>query len=510
MVANYYSFSLLGDQNVNTDLPSRIDQLTLEMQQLLWLFAGHMDTSILLNLEECVRSASMLLAAVRIIVERGGANKSENPSRRRKTAPQITSDGKGYVSPIPSSPQGRDCITPVTIIEDKSSLINAPTLRKPKINDSVTTNPMRSSQFEPLDQLRFQNEPQNKDPPSATVVDNQYDSPRPAQSLKKSKEEGIVPRELPQQKNRSSKESTKSQPSSPKDVVLVTSHSGSPLAFPMPPARVYPPPLGPPPPIPSPPPKAPARSQSARSDPTNGPLHGKRVPNSEKADQIKSLLQIGTNSFTTKDYRKAQTLLEQVLRQSESEFGNDFTWRAKTMDMLVVSYCNLGKWVELNNILNEQYEGRNETLVMLTSQFCQERRWEDAMKLLYHEFEGKEGVLEKIARAFFVLDRPLAEAKPLLTVLMKYKGQDTRRGLERMYILAELCWRERDLNDAKRWCMTALEGENTVLEKSDPLFYQFVKLLVQICDAQHDHSGAENFSKLLSSDVQGILYSRQC
>jgi tetratricopeptide (TPR) repeat protein len=238
-------------------------------------------------------------------------------------------------------------------------------------------------------------------------------------------------------------------------------------------------------------------------------IHRKEESNDTSSDvDIQQWLKSGTEQFAAKDYEKAEVSLERVLKRSQSKHGTEFAWRDETIRMLVVIYCHLGNWVEAKELLNQNFADKDKTLETLAAKFCQERRWDDAGRLLRYEFEGRENGMERVARAY-VLDQKWSQAKKILLELIKYKAEESIRGLERMYILAEVCHWKGDLEDTKEWCLTALQGPKTVLEKLHPLFHQFVKLLVQACEDQHDVVGAEKYRALLSSDVQGINISQR-
>jgi hypothetical protein len=195
-------------------------------------------------------------------------------------------------------------------------------------------------------------------------------------------------------------------------------------------------------------------------------------------------------------------LLEQVVKGSETMFGNEYPWRAETKSLLVETYCRLGKWDEANQILSETYDGREAQIDGLADGFLKNRQWDKLSWILAQQFDGRENIMEAAARAL-ILDQKWAEAKEMLVALLKYKTEDSVRGLERMYLLAEVCWSRKDLGDAKQMCILAVESAKSILQKSDPLYSQFVKLAVQICDAQNEREEADKFKSLLSSGVAG-------
>lgn len=221
-------------------------------------------------------------------------------------------------------------------------------------------------------------------------------------------------------------------------------------------------------------------------------------------DKIQQWLKSGATNLAAKEYAKAELLLNRVLQQSELMAGTQFAWRDETIKMLVEIYSRTGKWAEANDLLNRQYDGRNEMLESLATKFLQERRWSDVEQILRHQFQGRENVMEKVSRAY-VLDKRWSDAKILLSDLLKYRAEESLKGLERMYILAEACWAKWDLDEARHWCLRALEGQKTCLQKYHPLFSQFLQLLVQICEAKGDMAEKEKYMTQLSVEIKGII-----
>ena len=214
-------------------------------------------------------------------------------------------------------------------------------------------------------------------------------------------------------------------------------------------------------------------------------------------DEIGRWFKFGSKNFAAKEYGKAEPFLDRVLKESDIHS----LWREETMRMMVLIYGKTGRLTEANDLLNQGFEGRDRTIETLASELCQERRWEEVVRILHHDFQARENVLERVSRAF-VMDSKWSDARSVLIELMKYGAEDTMKGLERMSVLADVCWARGDLDDTKRWCVNAIRGEKSVLDKGNPLFAQFVKILVQVCEAQEDAEGAANYSALLSCDVQ--------
>jgi tetratricopeptide (TPR) repeat protein len=249
--------------------------------------------------------------------------------------------------------------------------------------------------------------------------------------------------------------------------------------------------------MPSPPPAPRVQSPILSASP---------VPTTQSTTSDAELIQqwrlSGSRNFATGDYGRAQMLLEQVIKGSETMFGDDYAWRAETKSLLAETCIRLGRWDEAGKIFTEKYDGREAQIDSVANGFLRERQWDKLTWVLQQKFSGRETIMEAASRAL-ILDQKWAEAKEMLVGLMTYKKEDCARGLERMYLLAEVCWSRKDLGDAKQMCITAIESQNSILQRSDPLYSQFVKLAIQICDAQNEREQAEKFRSLLSFGVAG-------
>ena len=66
-----------------------------------------------------------------------------------------------------------------------------------------------------------------------------------------------------------------------------------------------------------------------------------------------------------------------------------------------------------------------------------------------------------------------------------------------------------DYEDAKTWCLKAVQGRQTTLGKRHHLFYESVNLLAQIYDAKGDFVEAEGYKAVLKElplGLQGTSY----
>jgi hypothetical protein len=204
--------------------------------------------------------------------------------------------------------------------------------------------------------------------------------------------------------------------------------------------------------------------------------------------------------FDAAEYTEAKPVLETILNKTEGVV--DFSGREESLQMLLVIYCRLGKWAQLDQLLEWDFESRDKAMESLAVLLCSERKWEDVERILLYKFKGRENVMVRVARGY-IGDKAWAEAKRTLAELMKFKAEESKDGLERMYILADVCWNKGDLDEARKWCLTAVQGKRSVLEKSHSLFFQFMTLLVQISDAQGNVLESEGYKALLNSSANG-------
>jgi hypothetical protein len=226
------------------------------------------------------------------------------------------------------------------------------------------------------------------------------------------------------------------------------------------------------------------------------------VSDKSRVQAIRQWFDSATATFAAGDYTKAEPILVWVLNESD---GRDFDWVEATISMLVEVYFRLGKWNQVNDLLNQSFDGRDVVLEKLGNKFCQERKWNDVERLLRYDFEGKENVMIRVSTSY-IGNQKWDDAKKHLVELMKFQSEGSTTGLERMYILADVCWTKKDLDDARYWCLRAVQGKDTLLDKSHALFFQFISLLVRICQAQGNNIEANAFKALLASSSSGFAF----
>ena len=212
---------------------------------------------------------------------------------------------------------------------------------------------------------------------------------------------------------------------------------------------------------------------------------------------IQHWLKLAIDKFKVRDYLGAESFLKKILVESQKKYGEQFPWRDETMRMLAIGYCHQAKWIEADKIFAEGFKERNRTMETVAMEFFLLGKKEEAGKIcLGKQFEAREKIVELLATSYYH-EKKWHEAKTFLIELLEYEMEEKLR-LERMHTLAEICFAQGDLEDAKTWCTKAVRERLTALGKRHHLFYQSVNLLAQIYDAKGEFVEAEGYKAVLA------------
>jgi ankyrin repeat protein len=162
----------------------------------------------------------------------------------------------------------------------------------------------------------------------------------------------------------------------------------------------------------------------------------------------------------------------------------------------------LGKWEEASKLLDEEFEGKSKLLRSLSSEFIRQGKRTEAERVLRRDFDGRETVLISLV-TLYLQDRKWSDAQRCQLDLMKYETEPTIR-LERTHFLAEICFKVKDYERAKEYCLKAIQGRQQIFGKRHHLFYQSVNLLAQILDATGDIVEAEAYKAQLALLPPGL------
>lgn len=219
---------------------------------------------------------------------------------------------------------------------------------------------------------------------------------------------------------------------------------------------------------------------------------------------IQHSLKSGNLKFATKDYATAVSFLQKVLEKSEEKYGSrSFPWRDETIRMLAASYCQLGNWKEADDLFDKEFDGRDELMESLANEFFQREQRDGAWMICTgKEFEGKEKIMDLLATYYFRAKR-WDKAKKSLIELQNYDAEENIR-LQRTHMLAQVCFNNKEYEEATMWCRKTVNGRQKLLGKRHHLFYQSINLLTQICLAKGDLVEARVFQEILTELPPGL------
>jgi ankyrin repeat protein len=417
----------------------------LDMHQLFWIFPDQSveDLTVMANLEKCVRSARHVLAQTS---NPAMAAQRHPMAQSRVQSPNITAESL-VTTTIPMVP--RPLIRP-------SAGISAPSPVNP-----ATPFPNVSVRRLPMNDTRAP-----ADPPTSPLPLPSPTTPLPLYFRSEPPFPQVLAQQPPHQP----------QYQQPQYYHELRYHESSFQETPFQPDQVSIPPSN-----------------------TSIPASSDSISDQTHVHAIRQYFESAAATFGTGDYVKAEPILVWVLNESD---GRDFEWIDDTICMLLEVYFRMAKWNQVNDLVSQEFEGRDGVLEKLGIKFCQERRWNDVERILRYDFKGKETVMIRVARSY-IGNHKWDDAKTHLVELMKFQSENSQAGLERMYILADVCWTKKDLDDARYWCLRAVQGKQTLLDKTHALFFQFISLLVRICEAQGNKIEANAFKALLASSSSG-------
>ena len=228
--------------------------------------------------------------------------------------------------------------------------------------------------------------------------------------------------------------------------------------------------------------------------------------NSDLEDDV--IQHLRRSASRAKDYSEANPILEKILEKSEKKYGKGFQWRDETLRMRTEACIQLGKWDEASKLLDEDFEGKSKLLQSLCLEFIRQGKRAEAERLMRRGFDGRELVLTSLITSY-VHDKKWSDAHRCQLDLMTYESEDLVR-FERIHFLAELCFKIKDYEYAKEYCLKAIQERQRILGKRHHQFYQSVNLLAQILNATGNTVEAEAYKAqlaLLPAGLQGTSSS---
>jgi hypothetical protein len=229
-------------------------------------------------------------------------------------------------------------------------------------------------------------------------------------------------------------------------------------------------------------------------------------PNQQSKDDIddrsiQDMRDTASRSFAAKDYATAESILQEVLNKSEDKYGPAFGWRDETIERQATACWELGKWEQADKILDQQFKGRAKLMNTLARRSVDNGKRDSAERLLNKHFDGREAIMEMLVESY-LHDKKWKKARRLLVELLQNETSQTGR-LERMHILATVCFTLKEYGKAEAWCLKVLIGRQG---ETSEKFYDAIALLAQIynADANVQASSYEAVLADLSPGLHGI------
>ena len=253
----------------------------------------------------------------------------------------------------------------------------------------------------------------------------------------------------------------------------------------------------------------------------------------------------GMSKFKEKDYAGAEVFLEKSLKQLESQYGHEFhgkeeilgtlgsacahqgkkdkifkildeytepaNWRHKVLEILISRFLEEEKWTEANETLakyEDEFRGKDDSLARLVSTCSKQGGWSVAANITgkYLEFRGRDRVLQICISACREKSK-WNEAEGFLLELLKDKTRSESDAAESMHTLAEVYLAKKDLVAAQDFCQKAVDARKRTLGKKHPLYLESIYLIAKII---YESGGCtieyESYRGLLPQKFQGILF----
>jgi hypothetical protein len=241
--------------------------------------------------------------------------------------------------------------------------------------------------------------------------------------------------------------------------------------------------------------------------------------------------------FKEKNYAEAEEYLQEVRRLSEKHCGNLYEWKDETTMLRVRTLCFMHRWNEVEEIMMEEFKGKDDVLCELAKEYCiqgqthdafrllkrhkhfqgrdetiativedlrLEKKWEAAAKFADVEFVGKERPLEMVAMGC-QHDRLWLQASILWLKVLHCKIARQASTADTFHAIANSYLHLQNTSAAADWCKEAIQQRLNSVGKDHLLFHHSVNLLARIHLADGNHGDAMAKRKLLGVHFNGNL-----
>jgi Tetratricopeptide repeat len=195
----------------------------------------------------------------------------------------------------------------------------------------------------------------------------------------------------------------------------------------------------------------------------------------------------------------AIVILERQRKSAETIEG-----KSDVAKLLTAGYAQLGKWEEVERLVDEGFEGRDDLLLDMAQRACEKKDWRTVEELLAFDFKGREDIQRELASEYY--DRgEWDDAELLLADLFRGRKEYTAEGLKAMHMLANIKYNKKDYEEAEDYAVRAVNGRRIILGTQHVFYYQSVNLLVKVYEAMGDAASVAETSAMLPIGFRCIL-----
>ena len=238
-----------------------------------------------------------------------------------------------------------------------------------------------------------------------------------------------------------------------------------------------------------------SRPSNISNSANNSPTQEFSDPTAEALSPFEKMTQLCDRLLDEGRNEEAVILLE---RQRQTATLSEA--KGEILKSLTIGYARLGRWEDVEKLVDEGFAGRDETLLRLAEEGCDKCEWTTVEELLAFRFrfKGREDIQQRLAVDYY--DRgEWDDAELLLTDLFRGRKEYTKEGLQAMHMLANIKYTKDEYDEAEDYAIRAVNGRRIILGPQHVLYYQSVNLLVRIYEAKGDVTGVTETSAMLPS-----------
>jgi hypothetical protein len=197
---------------------------------------------------------------------------------------------------------------------------------------------------------------------------------------------------------------------------------------------------------------------------------------------IDNLLKMAHLKFARREYNDSRNLLEKFKQKSTDKYGSltAFPNRDETLELMAMCYIHLGVWMSAEQVLQEQFEGRDNILETLLGRYIHHRNFCEARNLILNERKSRQG--SPTLRG----SRELKEKEILLS-----------------HLLAEAALGLGEFEVAKAECRRAAMEKVALWGSDDVGYHMSISLLAEIYEASGDSTEAQIYRDMVPDGIEG-------